>query len=93
MELIRVRGSAVEFWCPACQCLHRVPIGPNGWEYVARTNTLWPSVKVEGGDANGPTICHSFVVNGHINYMHDCTHSYCGAQSVPMQDIPEGATI
>lgn len=40
-------------------------------------------------DANGntiPTVCHSFVRDGMIQYLGDCTHDLAG-QTVPLQDF------
>jgi hypothetical protein len=38
------------------------------------------------------TVCHSFVKNGMIQYLNDCTHSLSG-QTLTLQDIPEDESI
>lgn len=42
-------------------------------------------------DANDdplPSVCHSFVVDGRIQFLTDCTHALAG-QTVELPDIPE----
>jgi len=33
--------------------------------------------------------CHSFVKDGHIEFLSDCTHDKAG-QTVPLPDLPDG---
>jgi Family of unknown function (DUF6527) len=50
--------------------------------------TLTPSVKSEYGGVRVETadrVCHSFVTNGRIQFLNDCTHALAG-QTV---DLPE----
>lgn len=67
--------------------------------------TITPSIKVAGAQwpqdypefrkhrhdvAPGePTICHSFVLEGHWQFLPDCTHELAG-QTVPCVPIPDG---
>lgn len=42
-------------------------------------------------DANGetiPSVCHSFITDGQVQYLSDSTHHLAG-QTVPLEDIPE----
>ncbi len=43
-----------------------------GWEFNGdfEKPTFYPSVLVRGGDIN----CHSFIKNGMIQFLHDCSH-------------------
>lgn len=44
-------------------------------------------------DADGkplPLVCHSFVTDGQIQFLGDCTHALAG-QTVPLPDFPAGA--
>ena len=62
-----------------------------------------PSVKVEydGSDAGQdqgdghrapPAVCHSFVVDGRIQFLGDCTHKLAG-QTVDIPDWNEGGDV
>lgn len=61
--------------------------------------TLSPSVKLTCGRRTDPKyipepddppeVCHSFVRDGHIQYLSDCTHKYAG-KTIPMEDFPDG---
>lgn len=60
------------------------------------TDQPWPHGKVEGSeeklgvlirawyDAQPNSICHSFVTDGNIQFLSDCTHSLAG-QTVPLK--------
>lgn len=82
-------GNRVHFWCPGCATVHGITFGsPQGWTWNGSLElpTFSPSVLVQGtmGNnlfANDPeykevsTVCHSFVVEGVIQFLSDCTHS------------------
>jgi hypothetical protein len=77
-------GSAVAFWCPGCDHAHMVAIsGPKAWGYNgdAEKPTFTPSWRDE--------VCHSFVRDGQIQFLGDCTHALKG-QTVPLPDWPAG---
>lgn len=76
------------FECPACRELHIIPIrGPRAWEWNGDPvrPTLAPSLLVRMERLGGPTprICHSFVRDGSILFLNDCTHALAG-QTVPL---------
>lgn len=82
------------FRCPGCNTAHTVKIeGPGswGWNGDITKPTFTPSVLVtyDGADAGQdgapPKTCHSFVTDGRIQYLSDCTHALAG-QTV---DLPE----
>lgn len=78
----------VLFECPGCCCSHGVPVeGPRAWGFNGDMDrpTLTPSLLVQSVDETGPTVCHSFVRDGRIQYLGDCTHDMKG-QTV---DLPE----
>lgn len=97
MNLVVKQSEALlSFKCPGCQAVHSIQHGaedgPNwGWNGSLERPTFSPSVLVtySGADAgtNGapPAVCHSFVVNGRIQFLGDCTHALAG-QTV---DIPD----
>ncbi|WP_242514506.1 DUF6527 family protein [Enterobacter cloacae] len=73
--------------------------GPRwGWNGSVDKPTLTPSVLVTGftpsddpeefGDAtkDKPFTCHSFVTDGQIQYLNDCTHSMAG-MTVPLPEL------
>lgn len=77
--------SFLRFWCEGCNTHHRVPVsGPRAWQWNGSVEapTLHPSIRVETGIGK---LCHSFVVDGSIKYLTDCTHSLAG-QLVVLKD-------
>lgn len=84
------------FFCPGCGDSHACQVeGPSPiWTWNGRTDrpTLSPSVLLEAavtteGKELSPR-CHSFVRDGQIQYLTDCTHALAG-QTV---DIPDWQT-
>jgi hypothetical protein len=75
------------FHCPACDAKHAVGTGPKGWGWNGDADkpTLTPSVLVRGG---GVGQCHSFVTDGRIQFLGDCTHHLAG-QTVDLPEIEE----
>ena len=75
--------GALLFWCPACNRAHGVNTTWS-WNGDNRLPTFRPSVLVEyngsdaGVDGAPPKSCHSFVTNGKIEYLADCTHELAG---------------
>ncbi len=71
-----------------------------GWNGSADKPTFTPSVLVtyngpDAGQDRGdghrapPAVCHSFVVDGAMQFLSDCTHELAG-QTVPIPPWPEG---
>lgn len=50
------------------------------WEWNGSIDkpTLWPSVLSKGGDATGEHVCHSWITDGMVQFLSDCTHQYAG---------------
>ncbi|ACB80822.1 hypothetical protein Mpop_2665 [Methylorubrum populi BJ001] len=92
--LRRAEGGRVLFWCPGCDGAHAVNVGPGGWSFNGdfERPTFLPSVLVRydgsdaGKDGAPPAVCHSFVTDGEIRYLNDCTHALAG-QTVPLKDF------
>lgn len=86
-----LEGGRVGFNCPGCRSLHAVSVAPGGWGFNGNHDrpTLTPSVLVryDGADAGvdgaPPAVCHSFVTDGQIQFLGDCTHALAG-QTVPL---------
>ncbi len=99
--LERVEGldgrRGVAFHCPGCQDYHvawiAAPAGGPVWgfsgDYVRPT--LSPSLLVtwQYGEERQPRRCHSFIRDGSIEFLSDCTHALAG-RTVPLPPIPEG---
>jgi len=81
-------GRLLVFHCPGCEYSHPFEIeAPNGtgwtWNGSMDAPTFTPSLLVHGG-GQSPR-CHSFVTDGRIQFLSDCTHKLVG-QTV---EIPE----
>lgn len=99
-----VRGDTNEkyavgyrFVCPACKINHmvtceRLDSGPN-WSFSGTLErpTIQPSilVRMPGGDSLADLVCHSFVRDGKIEFLSDCTHDLAG-KTVDLDDIQDG---
>ena len=84
---------AYNFQCPGCDTLHVVHTKHSTadvWTFNGdlKRPTFSPSVLVNA-DRSHPDLprCHSFVREGQIQFLSDCTHTLAG-QTV---DLPEGA--
>lgn len=82
--------GGVLFECPGCEMIHVVyvttPDRPR-WTFNGDFDrpTFLPSVHVSWEHGEEKHVCHSFINNGLIQYLDDCTHSLKG-QTV---EIPE----
>lgn len=80
--------DAVAFYCPGCRHAHAINLKPPSpvWTYNSNPDfpTFHPSIHVIARwSQNDPTmadesLCHSFVENGYIKFLSDCTHSLAG---------------
>jgi hypothetical protein len=95
--VIRVRDSIggseiyASFLCPGCKYGHeiRVNSGPQdghrwGWNGDLVRPTFTPSILHRAG---GAIVCHSFVADGNIQFLADCTHELAG-KTVPLVPRP-----
>lgn len=91
-------GGRLMFWCPGCDCAHAIAHGDGpgprwGWNGEAERPTFTPSVLVRydgadaGQDGAPPAVCHSFVTDGRIQFLSDCTHALAG-QTVDLPAWP-----
>jgi len=77
------------FYCPACELDHTVS---NSWKFNGDFDkpTFSPSILVQW-EYGVPTVkrrCHSFVTDGKIKYLGDCTHEMKGT-TVELPEYPE----
>jgi hypothetical protein len=88
------------FDCPGCGEYHSVPVsGPKAWGFNGSDErpTFTPSILVRGTRCDWvdgkpvnprPAVCHSFVRDGRIEFLSDCTHSLAG-QTVALHAVKE----
>lgn len=83
------------FLCPGCNEIHQVwtdkADGVEPWSYNGDVDrpTINPSVKVTMPNRTTMgvnDICHSFIRNGNIEFLSDCTHSLAG-KTVELPDM------
>lgn len=83
-------GLLLSFRCPGCEDEHAISVeGPGAWKWNGSMDkpTFYPSVKVTwGGEAMGRFCCHSWVKDGQIQFLGDCTHKLRG-QTVDLPDL------
>lgn len=96
MSKIRKIGPGQIFFCPGCESTHAVNTSPNGprWGYNGSSDapTFTPSILVTCEWRNVDKemeneVCHSFVTDGRIQFLGDCTHALKG-QTVPIPEWP-----
>lgn len=80
-------------FCPACQCGHG--FDEKRWTFNGDVDrpTFHPSMLIRGVKSGlnepldpTPTVCHSFVTDGKIQFLNDCTHALAG-QTVDLPDF------
>ncbi|PHQ63169.1 MAG: ammonia monooxygenase [Sphingobium sp.] len=90
--LVKSSVERLAFRCPGCESQHICSVSgasPWGWNGCLDRPTLSPSVLItyNGSDAGKdrgdgkkapPAVCHSFVTDGRIQFLSDCTHALVG---------------
>lgn len=88
------------FYCPGCKYEHYVTVKPHenalgaSWDFNGdlENPTFQPSIlqriEFQPGTGKPTTTCHSFVTNGKIQFLSDCTHSLA-EQTVDMTEMKE----
>jgi len=87
-----------QFFCPGCRCNHAVWVTANNdnhavWSFNDNMEkpTFSPSILVRWTRTIGEVVdfvCHSFVTDGMIKFLGDCTHPLKD-QTVELPDIPD----
>lgn len=92
-----ISPGSVSFYCPGCEGIHGLNVNPDAgrpcWGYNGNPDapTFTPSILVTLHDPDGEIpdeVCHSFVTDGMVQFLGDCTHALAG-QTVPLPDLPE----
>lgn len=79
------------YWCPGCDMLHGVTIRPDvnhlgaGWEFSGTLEA--PTYSPSQLTVHGGTVCHTYIRNGQIEFLADCTHHLRG-KTVPLPPLP-----
>jgi hypothetical protein len=87
-------GKSYLFRCPGCQENHAFYVGQPGlpsWDYNSNEEkpTFSPSLLVRYDGADKQYVCHSFVRDGMIQFLGDCTHELAN-QTVEIPDWDSG---
>lgn len=92
-ENAKIGEPDLGFYCPGCKCHHGVWLHKEGysgaaWDFNGNFDrpTFSPSILVRYPYADKMNVCHSFVRDGMIQYLPDCTHSLAG-QTVELPEI------
>ena len=80
------RQEQLLFECPGCGEMHAVRVRPGApgpvwtWNESLDLPTFSPSLLVRWthGEARKAMVCHSFVRDGRIEFLTDCTHALAG---------------
>lgn len=81
-----------QFFCPGCQTYHGVWTNKEKspcWDFNDNIDspTVSPSLLVRHTNREGGScICHSFIRDGRIQFLSDCTHELAG-QTVELPEI------
>ena len=98
MEKIGIRqeeNTSKRAWfdCPGCKSYHAVYIEGDkskhpvwSWNKSLTEPTFKPSIMVKWPSASGNNICHSYVTDGKIRFLNDCTHDL-KEQTVDLPDF------
>lgn len=92
IKKINMTKGLYYFYCPACKQTHEIGTDPDDqypvWQFNGNLErpTIRPSVAVESTYRGQRTYCHSFVTDGQIQYLDDCTHELKG-QTIELPDV------
>lgn len=88
--------NLLEFCCPGCGLIHNINIIPDigkpVWDFNENYEapTFSPSIFVKYYTKGVEQICHSFVKDGTIQFLQDCSHELAGI-TVNMYEIINGS--
>ena len=76
--------NQLQFMCPGCNQIHALN---TTWTFNNNFDkpSVMPSVLVSDG-VGGKLLCHSFITDGNIQFLDDCTHKLKG-KTVELPDI------
>lgn len=88
-KLHKHQGEYYSFFCPGCKQVHTVD---NKWNIDLLSVTISPSVLTQHPrkDASDYWRCHSFVREGKIQFLNDCSHELKGETvDLPLLEMDE----
>lgn len=56
------------------------------WNGSVDAPTVKPSVLTRGSDADGEHVCHSFINDGIVQFLSDCSHEFAGMM-IPLLEV------
>lgn len=85
MKFHRSKGNHLVFHCPGCNEVHVIDAR---WTFNGNLDkpTISPSLLVRYSYAGENRVCHSFIADGMIEYLSDCTHELAG-EKVEISDF------
>lgn len=86
----KAEDGSLWFFCPGCDAPHSLNVGAGpgprwGYNDNPEAPTFTPSVLASWTERAAKKVCHSFVTEGRIQYLADCTHTLAG-QTVDLPD-------
>lgn len=87
VKLLRSEYGEYIFYCRGCESCH---LFDSRWQFNNDLSqpTFSPSLLVKYTIGDEQHICHSFVREGNMEYLSDCTHKFAG-MTVPLLDESE----
>lgn len=93
--LYQLKDDRLYFDCPGCDMMHAVNVDNQkspcwSWNNDLIKPTFTPSILVRWnfGEERVPKICHSFVNDGNIKFLSDCTHEHAG-KTLPLTPVDD----
>jgi hypothetical protein len=91
-KLRNAEDDGLLFVCPGCDMVHQIKTGAGSrprwtWNGDVDRPTFSPSVLVTFTIHGKPHVCHTFVRDGSIEFLADCTHALAG-KTVELPDFP-----
>jgi len=86
----KAEDGSLWFWCSGCNMPHSLNVGAGpgprwGYNGNAEAPTFTPSVLSSYRQGDKEVVCHSFVTDGRIQYLGDCTHQLAN-QTIDLPD-------
>lgn len=88
MKFHRSKSNHLVFHCPGCNEIHVIDAR---WTFNGNLDKprISPSLLIRYPYAGENRVCHSFIVDGMIEYLSDCTHELAGEKV----EIPDFETL
>ena len=84
----KIQDGRFIFFCQGCGCGHQFWTGETGWQFNGDLEkpTITPSLLILYGNHGDKGRCHSFVTDGKIKFLDDCTHELKGKE-IELDDL------